>query len=116
MRPRTVLLLAATFTLSGACACDSGPVTSDDGGVEAAIDGDVTHPRPAPCAPRRRPARSRRRSRRACATPGYVGDGRASGTGCTDVDECGLGGVNDCVTVAQNGTCTNTAGGVHLRL
>ncbi len=110
MRPRTVLLLAATFTLSGACACDSGPVTSDDGGVEAAIDGDVTPETCAVCATQATCTLSSTVASCVC-NAGYVGDGRASGTGCTDVDECGLGGVNDCVTVAQNGTCTNTAGG-----
>jgi MYXO-CTERM domain-containing protein len=38
---------------------------------------------------------------------GYTGDGRASGTQCTDVDECALGTDNCDV----NATCANTIGG-----
>ncbi len=38
--------------------------------------------------------------------PGFVGNGRLSGTGCTDVNECALM-VDDCSPLA---TCTNTPG------
>lgn len=38
---------------------------------------------------------------------GFAGDGTAAGTGCSDIDECAVGG-HDC---AANGTCSNTVGG-----
>lgn len=43
-----------------------------------------------------------------CTCPaGYTGDGSASGSGCTDVDECGMD-IDNC---DDNALCTNTPGG-----
>ncbi len=41
-------------------------------------------------------------------TDGFAGDATASGTGCSDVDECAAG-ASTCV--ASHGTCANTVGG-----
>ncbi|XP_057862765.2 wall-associated receptor kinase 2-like [Cryptomeria japonica] len=42
--------------------------------------------------------------------PGYEGTGYSNSTGCTDVDECSLGDLNQCVEPSAGGLCTDLPG------